>query len=117
MESAQDFLIGTEGGKTFRIRITELGKGKYRWDYFEDRGTANGYIQLRPQNPTSGEPFKKPQTAFADMIQFIISHLEKEKDKIKYLDNSSNCDLISAELQRNIIERQSYIFPIKVKGK
>jgi hypothetical protein len=118
MKSYQEFVIESEKGMKFKMLITKLETGGFRWDCLESENSIDSVLEIRTKNPTSGEPFRIANTAFEDMIQWVINRLEEPgDDKIKDLNNPGDCEFISSEAQKRIVARQPYPFPIKVKGK
>ena len=117
MKSSQEFVIESEKGMKFKMLITKLKTGGFRWDCFESENSSDSVLEIRTKNPTSAEPFRIANTAFKDMIEWVIKRLKEQgNDKIKDLNNPGDCELISSEAQKRIVG-QSYVFSIKVKRK
>ena len=118
MESSQEFFVESEKGMEFRMVITKLESGGFQWSYSESKTSIDSVLYTQPINPTSSKPYRNANIAFEDMIQDVIKLLKEQgKDKIKDLNNPGDCELISLESQKKIVAGQSYVFPIKVKGK
>lgn len=114
MIPVQEVVIKTIEGKRFQVYIEKPNEGIFEWwvFLFDPRNIYNtGSYKSRKQ-------FKKSEEAFEEMIQFVNNVLEKQgRDKIEYLDNPCNCELVSTTLQKQIIDKQSHVFAIKVNGK
>jgi hypothetical protein len=113
MIPVQEIVIRTIEGKRFQAYIINPSSDAFEWHlFFSDPKTI--YYGFHPATKRS----KKANTAFEEVIQFIDNYLKKQgNDKIEYLDNPCNCELVSSGSQKKIIGRQSYVFPVKVNGK
>jgi hypothetical protein len=117
----QEFIIKTEQGKRCITRISERiisgpFRGHFQWTHFECKDPTDEIFHPKTINPALAKPFKDPVSVLEAMLLFIIKELEKDKDKIKFLDNPGDCELVSLESQKEIVKRLRYVFAIKVKG-
>jgi hypothetical protein len=112
----QEFIIKTERAKRFIAAISKLASGHFQWTHFRGKDPTDLIFHHETINPDSAEAFKDPVPALEAMLEFIIKDLEKDEDKIEFLDSPGDCVFVSYESQNRIVKRLPYVFSIKIKG-